>query len=330
MCLLLLYLFFDVVVIWTEVTFFSWSVSSGKVDLSLFSLMLNTAYTPFAVELLVFLPVAYMAFCVLHSLFSIRVLHFYRFLPKATNARTLLYSASFVGRLIPPLVYNYLLMIHCGVGAIMIRSSSYSQLMGAMQAFPILGDAFAVFYPIVLILLVVVVLFNLVDRILGLFRVKQFEFDEHFDDTTIAAGERILKVEREALDRSWEGTDEEELEMEIEKDIENQKMLSSYTEPSSSVSFAAPGRKHRLPRNQAGFCFSCFSCFSSFFLFLLGLLRSLADQSESDEASHSLIPKQSNISPVSSNNDLESSTTTQTTTTATSTKSRIGDDILEI
>ena len=55
---------------------------------------------------------------------------------------------------------------------------------------PVVVDAFAVFFPMVLLLLVAIVLFNLVDRLLSLCRVKQFEFDDHFDDSSIAAGYR--------------------------------------------------------------------------------------------------------------------------------------------
>ncbi len=53
---------------------------------------------------------------------------------------------------------------------------------------PVLADAFSVFFPMVLVVLVAVVLFNLVDRLLSLCRFKQFEFDDHFDDSNIAAG----------------------------------------------------------------------------------------------------------------------------------------------
>ncbi len=251
-------------------TIFSFSYTVRHIDLSIFSLLLSSAKTPFAVELLVWIPVSYITICVFSSLFSIRILHYYRFLPgQATNPRTLLVSASYMGRLVPPLVFNYLLMIHCGAGG--LRKSAYSELMGPMNAFPLLGDAFAVFFPMVLVLLVAAVLFNVADRILALFRVKQFQFDDHFDDESIAAGERILRTEREAMGRAFElSTDEEDLEEELVSSAEPEKVRflpavkplspgGGASASSSSSSAAAGGaqageapRKARLPRAAAG------------------------------------------------------------------------------
>lgn len=254
------------------------SYSHAGIDLSLFSLMLNTAYTPFAIEMLVFIPVTYITICVMHSLFSIRIFSYYRFVPGgATNSRTLLMSASYMGRLVPPLVFNYMLMIHCGSQAdtSMLRYSAYMGLMGTMKAFPIMGDAFAVFFPMVLIILVAMVLFNLGDRVLALFRVRQFQFDDHFDDAAIAQGERILLAEREALLRQVDMTDEEELEAELTMGLVSSASNPSVVVESLSASLAAgngdggggggagassiggsaplpPPRKNRLPRANAG------------------------------------------------------------------------------
>ncbi len=291
-CLKLVALFcaiLSVAVIWTEVTIFSYTYTN--IDLSIFSLLLSSANTPFAVELLVWLPVTYITVCVFHSLFSIRVLHYYRFLPgQATNSRTLLMSASYMGRLVPPLVFNYLLMIHCGRG--LLRNSAYSELMGPMNAFPLLGDAFAVFFPMVLVVLVAVVLLNVVDRILGLCRVKQFEFEDHFDDESIAAGERILRTEREAMGRAFDlTTDEEDLEQELSSssasagDSEKVRFLppvKSANSPASSSSAAASAsalaaadhapRKARLPRSAAT------------------LLRSLEGETQDDTPTSVVLP----------------------------------------
>ena len=89
------------------VCFFKSNVSQKSyvsIDLSIFSLLLKSAVTPFAVELLgerahifllfslvlffcslVWIPVTYITVCVFHSLFSVRVLHYYRFLPGERN-----------------------------------------------------------------------------------------------------------------------------------------------------------------------------------------------------------------------------------------------------
>lgn len=324
-CLKLVALFcavLSVAVIWTEVTIFSYSFTHAKVDLSIFSLLLSSAATPFAVELLVWIPVTYITVCVFHSLFSVRVFHYYRFLPgQATNARTLLMSASYMGRLVPPLVFNYLLMIHCGQD--LIRNSAYSGLMGPMQQFPILGssDAFAVFFPMVIVLLVAVVLFNLVDRLLALCRVKQFEFDDHFDDQTISTGERILRTEREAMERSFDVTDEEEVEREISEGTAGERVqflpLGSLDRPPaktqlSSVAVegsgaaAAPVRSKsvRLPRSQAT------------------LLRSLQDESELEQQPSA--PQQQQQPPPQPQHSQAS------LMPKAAPKSRIGDEISDI
>ena len=270
----------SVTVIWTEVTQFS--LSFLNVDLSLFSLMLNTAYTPFAVEMLVWIPVTYLTLCIFSSLFSIRVFSYYRFLPGGgTNARTLLMSASYMGRLVPPLIFNYMLMIHCGPN--LVRDSAFSELMGTMEV----GGIFNLFFPVVLVVLVGIVLLNLGDRILAVFRVRQFQYDEHFDDESISAGERILRTEKLAMGRQMELTDEEELEEELDGSIilgnsnsEGVRFLPAGPEvvvqgESGMRAAPLPSRKARLPRGQAG------------------LLRSLSDMpgDRVDVSSDSLIPK---------------------------------------
>jgi hypothetical protein len=242
----------SVLVIWTECTVFT---ERFNVDLSPFSLLLGSALTPFAVELIVWIPVTYITVCVFSSLFAIRVLHYYRFLPGGvTNARTLLMSASYMGRLVsnciiitifcfghsfhqvPPLVYNYLLMIHCGPG--LARTTAYSDLMGMM---PLLGSTFTVFFPIVLIVLVLFVVTNLGSRILGLCRVKQFDFSESFDDENCSNGERVLRAEKAALERSWQleeivSDDDGEALVESPSNVFSEPKTTTTTSTSSSSS----------------------------------------------------------------------------------------------
>lgn len=250
-------------VVWTEVTFFS--LKTFNLDLSIFSLLLGSAGTPFAVELLVWIPVTYITICVFSSLFAVKIMHFYRFLPGGvTNARTLLMSASYMGRLVPPLVYNFLMMVHCTPNS--IRSSAYSDLMGTMQAL----DAFNVFFPMVLVVLVLFVITNLGARLLSLCRVKQFEFDDQFDDENIASGERILRTEKQVLERAWQPMDELSGNEDGESLVEPQ-LYSATSEisddlgPTASAAATSPRFKEvvvataapivsktHLPRGQAG------------------------------------------------------------------------------
>ncbi len=63
----------SVLVVWTEVTQFTFNPKGLALDLSVFSLLLGTARTPFAVELLVWVTVSYITVCVFSSIFAVKV-----------------------------------------------------------------------------------------------------------------------------------------------------------------------------------------------------------------------------------------------------------------
>jgi hypothetical protein len=63
------------------------------------------------------------------------------------------------------IIYFFLFFFFFVEGDEYIRSSAYSDLMGSMQAFNIVGVSFTEFFPMVLVVLVALVMLNLGDKV---------------------------------------------------------------------------------------------------------------------------------------------------------------------
>jgi hypothetical protein len=70
----------------------------------------------------------------------------------------------------------------------------FSKIMGEMNLVPFLGDKFNVYFPIVIILLCAITALNAYGRILKLFRVKRFIFEDEDGDASDEEGQSAGKV----------------------------------------------------------------------------------------------------------------------------------------
>lgn len=62
-------------------------------------------------QILISLPLAYMAACCYYSLFRLGIFSFYHIVPHSTESRSLLMNAGQVSRFAAPLAYNFLHVI---------------------------------------------------------------------------------------------------------------------------------------------------------------------------------------------------------------------------
>lgn len=79
-----------------------------QIEFSFFNEIISVDYGYFVTNLLVFFPFSYIMFVTYFALFSFKITRWYELYPKHTDSVSLIYSASFLSRLIFPLSFNFL------------------------------------------------------------------------------------------------------------------------------------------------------------------------------------------------------------------------------
>jgi hypothetical protein len=86
-----------------------------------------------------------------------------------TDPSNLAWSAYFLTRLITPLCYNYLLLIK-------VTDTAFNEVMGVINLVPVIGQQFAIFFPLLIIIFVALNLFNVYDKILAMLGLQAYSF----------------------------------------------------------------------------------------------------------------------------------------------------------
>uniref|UniRef100_A0A6N2KUI5 LMBR1-like membrane protein n=1 Tax=Salix viminalis TaxID=40686 RepID=A0A6N2KUI5_SALVM len=153
----------------------------GGVDLSLFSLLINSAVKQeLSMQVLVFVPLMYMCICTYYSLFKIGMLMFYSLTPRQTSSVSLLMICSMVARYAPPISYNFLNLINLDP-----KQTIFEKRMGKIDnAVPFFGNDFNRIYPLIMVIYTLLVASNFFDRVIGFFgSLNRFRFQTEADDT---------------------------------------------------------------------------------------------------------------------------------------------------
>jgi len=188
-------------VVWSETTFWI-SDYFPAVRLSIFYWLLN-GYGDMSVLLqwiVIFVPCCYIAYCAYWSMFQLRILNYYRLIPKQqSDANSILFSAYYVCRLTAPMIYNFLRMIDDS-------TSAFYKVMGPMNLVPLLGNAVVMnaLIPLTLLALCCLNVFNVYSWLLGCFclrKFKKFVYDEDFSDERIEQGKDIIGQEKSLKER---------------------------------------------------------------------------------------------------------------------------------
>ncbi|KFM23620.1 LMBR1 domain-containing protein 2-like protein [Auxenochlorella protothecoides] len=187
-------------IIWAEAT-----IGSGRSpDLSPFSLAIHTrvARREFLEQLIVAAPLAYMCACTYFSLFKLGNFGFYHMVPGATWSRSLLLSGSLLARFAAPLCYNFLHVIRMNEYLKDGQQMVFIAKMGsAFQDVPILGQSFNTWFPLLLVVYVLLLTFNLWEQCASKFFISEaVRFDvERADDEHSSKGQRLVLAEQDAL-----------------------------------------------------------------------------------------------------------------------------------
>jgi hypothetical protein len=198
----------SITLVWSEMMLFvgEW------IDLSVWSKLVKlTDTTDLGIFFFVFLPLCYMCVCTYWALFKIRIFNYYRLIPYASSAASMLFAALYLCRLNAPLAYNFFMVIRGGSvyksadGSIMFCNpnvvhenacTEFELLMGDMASVPFIGGRMNVYLPFVLMVIVVVTLLNLYSRVMAVFNLRYFQFDDDFDDSQIDEGRMLIERER--------------------------------------------------------------------------------------------------------------------------------------
>ncbi|KAJ6775080.1 LMBR1 INTEGRAL MEMBRANE-LIKE PROTEIN [Salix purpurea] len=170
----------------------------GGVDLSLFSLLINSAgKQELPMQVLVFIPLMYMCICTYYSLFKIGMLMFYSLTPRQTSSVSLLMICSMVARYAPPISYNFLNLINLDP-----KQTIFEKRMGKIDnAVPFFGNDFNRIYPLIMVIYTLLVASNFFDRVIGFFgSLNRFRFQTEADDTDGFDPSGLIILQKE---RSW-------------------------------------------------------------------------------------------------------------------------------
>eukprot|EP00794_Sanderia_malayensis_P008068 gene8068-8931_t len=184
---------FTIILVWSEMTFFSIDPK-----LSIFALLISAAkkeYLYFNIELICFFTVSYMCACTYYTVFKMRIFNFYYFAPKhQTDANSLLFSGLLLCRLTYALCLNFLAMIHLDGHVTNINTmeqTSFTAFMGHMDVLGFVSKGLNVYYPMIVLLICFCTYFNIGSRILHCFGVQQFLIDEDLSMDYVSEGKDI-------------------------------------------------------------------------------------------------------------------------------------------
>lgn len=104
-----------------------------QIEFSFFNEIISVDYGYFVTNLLVFFPFSYIMFVTYFALFSFKITRWYELYPKHTDSVSLIYSASFLSRLIFPLSFNFLQLSH-------ISKTQFSKALSSLNEGTIFGE----------------------------------------------------------------------------------------------------------------------------------------------------------------------------------------------
>ena len=184
----------SVAIVWSETT-----IVFTSPDLSFLSLIAKTspALSETAVQFIVMIPICYLFACSTHTLFHLRIARFFALFHHGhSSAKSLLFSAAYIGRLAAPLSYNVL-----NLGRLVYPSptvqTAFAKAVGDMSSvFAVLGSSFQYYASAALIVICLLTLFNVGARLSNSFTCcapcQEFMFSDDFYDDKIEEGRHAL------------------------------------------------------------------------------------------------------------------------------------------
>lgn len=191
-------------VVASEVTF-----AVDGVDLSLLSLIARSlpGWLPFMLfQVLLALPLVYIAYCAYSSLFQLRLFSYYHLVTgQKSDWASLIFSASYLCRLITPMGYNYMLMLHA-------EDTAFLSVMGTLDLSSF-GKHFQDLLPLLILPSAAATIFKLYARAANALCGRRFQFDEKsMSDIQVQRGALLARCVQQPEIKYEEEDEEEEAE----------------------------------------------------------------------------------------------------------------------
>ncbi|KAG2198566.1 hypothetical protein INT46_007720 [Mucor plumbeus] len=201
----------SVCIIWSEIVF----NVKRPVIISIVYYALNACGTNYAaLEIMAFFTLMYMCICVYSSLFKIRFFNLYILIPNHhTDENSLLWFTGYMCKMMAPLCYNF---INLAVDSPGVSKAVFTTFMGKADLIKFLG-AFADWFPIIILIPSLSLLFNVQGRCLGFCGIKspyQNSDDDDINnnddmeanngallDADVEEGSKLVKEERRLRER---------------------------------------------------------------------------------------------------------------------------------
>ena len=177
-------LLFSLLVILGEVTLFI------DMPVGLIPLMFRYDYGLLSMQMLCLILLTYILVCSYIGLFRLKLKGKYGlYKNNHTDPGNLCWGSFIMARLTPPLCYNFLMFIK-------IKESIFNEVYGILNLVPILGKAFSVFFPSLLVVFALLNYFNIFARIMGWFGLSQYAFSDTYDEDLLLEGKSLLAKAR--------------------------------------------------------------------------------------------------------------------------------------
>ncbi|RCI06896.1 LMBR1 domain-containing protein 2 [Rhizopus stolonifer] len=200
----------SVCIIWSELVF---NVRKPAI-ISIAYYILNACGTNYAaLQIIAFFTLMYMCICVYSSLFKIRFFNLYLLIPNHhTDENSLLWFTGYMCKMMAPLCYNF---INLAVDAPGVSEAVFTTFMGKAEYIKFLG-AFADWFPVIILIPSLTLLFNIQGRCLGLCGIKSpYQANDEVDlmeddpesnqrgmmDSDYEEGAQLIKEERRTRER---------------------------------------------------------------------------------------------------------------------------------
>ena len=162
-------------------------------------------------EAVVLIPIGYMAICAYTSLFRLKLFSYYNLIPGGcSDSNSLLFSSAYICRLVAPMGYNYLNLVHETKYFDPPSLTAFSVVMGEMDmsslasSLGVLGKYFNLFVPILIVIVMVITVFSLFSRLLSKLGFKKTMFVDSFHAEMVEKGQEILDKERRKREREFQ------------------------------------------------------------------------------------------------------------------------------
>lgn len=198
----ILFLAFALILIYCELSiFFQQALFSFLPipNLSVFTLIkfirfINNAQI--LVQGLSLLIIALLTYVVFFGLFKLKLFKLYVLIPHHSDSASLLFAAVVLTRVVPALCYNYLQLM----GITDEDGVAYFDVMGS-QKFEVkilggLGNFFQYNFPIFIIIVTLLTLFDVPDRIGALFSIERFVYSKHEESERIREGKEVIATSK--------------------------------------------------------------------------------------------------------------------------------------